>query len=195
MSSIFEQPWTLLIAAAFCLAVVFTIRQAFFEKSRAWHFAIPAIVAIAAFGLDILVKTDFEKINLVINKGMQAVENERPDDIAAIISPDYKDSYHSSKKMLMEHCRGVLGGIMFDKVRRSYSKIEITPPTATATIRVKSIFDEKTPPTRVPVRVIFTTMKLNFRKVGRKTWMIERAEVVDINNNKVRWRDFGYRLY
>ena len=195
MSNIFEQPWTLLIAAAFCLAVVFTIRQAFFEKSRLWHFAIPVIIAIAAFGLDILVKTDLEKINLVIKKGMNAVENERFHDIATILSPDYKDSYHSSKKMFMNNCLGFLTGIQFEKISKSYSKVEISGPTATANIRAKIIFDKKTPPTRVPAWQIHVTVKLNFRKVSRKTWMIERAEVTHINNYKVRWREFSYRQF
>ncbi len=195
MSNIFEQPWILLTAAAFCLAVIITIRQAFPEKRRAWQLVIPAIVVIAAFGLDILVQTDLEKINLLIKTGMSAVENETPDVIETIISPDYRDSYHDSKQMLMEHCRNLLSGLEIEKNKKLDLQIEMSAPTATITLKVLTKFDEQGRPIQLPTRFLTTRLRLNLTKGGGKKWLIERAEVLEINNQHIGWRDFGYRSY
>jgi hypothetical protein len=195
MSSIFEQPWTMLTGAAFCLVVIITIRQAFPEKRRAWQFAIPALLAAIAFGLDVFVKTDFEKINLLIETGMNAVENESATAIGTIISPDYRDSYHESKEILMEHCRHLLKGLKIARNRKLDLKIEISSPTAKVSLKVLTRFDEQGLPKQLPTPFLTTRLRLNLKKGREKKWLIERAEVLEINNQRIGWRDFRYRPY
>ena len=195
MSNIFEQPWTMLTGAAFCLVVIITIRQAFPEKRRAWQFAIPALLAVAAFGLDEFVKTDLEKINLLIEAGMKAVENESTTAIGAIISPDYQDSYHESKETLMEHCRNLLKGLKISKNKKLDLQIEISAPTATVFLKALTRFDEQGMPKQLPTPFLTTRLKLNLKKGRGKKWLIERAEVLEINNQRIGWKDFRYRSY
>ncbi len=195
MTNIFEQPWTLLTGAAFCLVVIITIRQAFPEKCRAWQFAIPVIVAIAAFGFDILIQTNLEKINTLIKTGMNAVENETPDMIGKIISPNYGDSYHESKRMLMTHCRNLLSGLKVEKNKKLDLQIEMSQATATVYLKVMTIFDEEGLPNHFPARFLITKLRLNLTKGRRKKWLVERAEVIEINNNRVGWKDLSYRSY
>jgi hypothetical protein len=195
MSNIFEQPWTLLTGAVLCLVVIITVRQAFPEKRRTWQFAIPAIVAMAAFGFDILVQTNLEKINTLIKTGMDAVENEMPDNIGALISPDYRDSYHDSKKTLMAHTRNLLSGLKVERNKKLDLQIEISEATATAHLKVMTIFDEQSLPSHFPARFLITKLKLNLTKGSRKKWLIECAEVLEINNNRVGWTDVSYRSY
>jgi hypothetical protein len=195
MSYIFEQPWLLLTAAALSLAVTITIRQAFLEKSRPWHFSIPVLLVIAAFGLDFFIRTDLEKINLLIKTGMRAVENDRPDLIDRIISPDYFDSYHSSKDMLMEHCRNILNRLKIEKNKKLDMKIETSPPTAAINLEVLTKFDEGKLPKEFPARFVKTKLKLNLEKVRGKKWLIKRLEPLEINNHRARWKDVSSWSY
>ena len=108
MFNIFEQPWTLLVVAILTLPVLLMLRRIFPDKRHWWQWLLPPFLAVAAFGLDLLVQTDLEKINEVINTGIKAVENEDCASIEAIISDNYHDSYHNTKKHLMYHCRARL---------------------------------------------------------------------------------------
>jgi hypothetical protein len=189
MSSIFEQPWTMLTGAAFCLVVIITIRQAFPDKRRAWQFAIPALLAVAAFGLDEFIKTDLEKINLLIETGMNAVENETPDVIGTIISPDYRDSRHNSKQILMAHCRSLLKELKIEKNKKLELNIEISAPTATVLLKVLTRFDEQGLSKQLPTPFLTTRLKLYLEKTREKQWLIGRAEVLEINNQRIEWKD------
>ena len=55
-------------------------------------------LTIAAFAFDVLVDTDREKINAVIEKAVDAVENENCTAIGEVIAENYRDSYHRTKK-------------------------------------------------------------------------------------------------
>ena len=61
MLNIFEQPWTLIIAAIVILLVTLIIQRSSGEKQPWWQWFLPVLLAAAAFGLDMLVQTDLEK--------------------------------------------------------------------------------------------------------------------------------------
>jgi hypothetical protein len=73
--------------------------------------------------------------------------------------------------------------------------MEIATPTATATLIVLTKFDKQALPAQVPTRSLTTKLKLNLKKDSRGKWLIERVEVLAINNQSVRWGDFSYRHY
>ena len=126
MSVIFEQPWPLLITAGVVLLLVVIFRSVFPQKRRWWQWLLPAVLAVAAFGLDFLVKTDLEKINAVIKTGTKAVEEENPDAIEAIIADNYRDSYHKTKDELMRHCRIVLEEPLVEKSIKRIQSIKLS---------------------------------------------------------------------
>ncbi|MHC4215343.1 MAG: hypothetical protein ACYSWP_18430, partial [Planctomycetota bacterium] len=66
MLEIFEQPWTLLGAAVLVLFGILTFRSFCPEKRRWWQLLVPVFLIALAFGTDLLVQTDREKINAVI---------------------------------------------------------------------------------------------------------------------------------
>ena len=105
MFDIFQQPWTLLIVAILVLFAMLISRRIFPENRHRWQWLLPAFLSVAAFGLDLLVQTDLEKIHAVIDTGIKAVEEENPDAIAPVISSNYRDSYHKSKAQLISHSR------------------------------------------------------------------------------------------
>ena len=189
MSNIFEQPWTLLIIAILVLLVVLMFRRILPEKRHWGQWLLPAFLAVAAFGFDLLVKTDLEKINAVINTGIKAVEEENSDAIEAIISDNYHDSYHNTKKDLMRHCRARLSKPLVAKNKKRPPIIEISPPNATVVVTVIVHFDKQSSVYQDIQRLIQTKSKINLQKQQDGRWLINRAEILEINRQRASWRD------
>ena len=103
MSDIFEQPWTLVFAGFIVLIIVWIWQAVFFDKSKVWQWFIPAVIVIAGFGLDYFIKTDTEKIHGKIKTLVEAAEEEDCETIGKLISEDYGDSHHNSKRKLLNY--------------------------------------------------------------------------------------------
>ncbi len=188
MFSIFEQPWTLLGAAVITLFGVFTYRSFVPEKRYWWQFLIPVFIAAIAFGLDSIVQTDLEKINSLINKGMKAVEEEDTGAIDAIISADYKDSYHNSKERLMNHCNRELSRSLVEKNKKMSLQLEMSPPTATADLTVLMVFEKDSFVAQNYRPFLSVKVKLYLQKEQDNMWLINRAELLEIDRQRVSWR-------
>jgi len=189
MFDIFEQPWTLLIVAILVLLVMLMLRRIFPEKRHWGQWLLPAFLTVAAFGLDLLVKTDTEKINAVINTAVKAVEEENPDAIEAIISDNYHDSYHNTKRDLIYHCRARLSEPLVEKNKKRAPIIEISSPKATVTLTVIIHFDKQSSVYQDIQRLIQTKSKINLQKQQDGRWLINRVEILEINMQRAKWRD------
>jgi hypothetical protein len=211
MSDIFEQPWTLLITAIVVLLVMLIVRRIFPEKRRSWQWLLPCFLGVAAFGLDLLVKTDTEKIKAVIHTAVKAVEKENPDAVEPIISANYRDSYHNTKKALMHHCRTTLSQPLVEKNITRILAIEIPPvetgllprrgsgtagrhgwqpkTTATAIFTVRIVFDKQSYVYQNFRRIMLTKLKLDLQKQPDNRWLINRAELLEIGTQPVKWQD------
>ena len=188
MFNFFEQPWTLLITAILVLLVMLMLRRILPAKKHWWQLALPAFLAIAAFVLDSSVKTDLEKINAVINIGAKAVEKENPDAIKAIISENYRDSYHNTKKILMRYCRIVLSKPLVEKNYKTILSIEISQPKATVILTARIVFDKRSYVADFN-RLMLTKVKLELQKERDGQWLINQAEIFEINRQPAKWRD------
>ncbi|MBN2456088.1 MAG: hypothetical protein JXB29_06065 [Sedimentisphaerales bacterium] len=187
MWNIFEQPWGLLLLSFISFLVVLILQSMWPEVFRGWFWLISACLAIAAFGLDIFVKTDNEQIVGIIKAGMEAVERQDSDFIETIISDEYEDSYHNSKDYLMLYCRALLSKPLVEKNRKLNLSVEISPPQATATLAALTRFDEKSDIFAYK-QFMLTKTKFNFYKYG-DNWLIRRAEVLEIDRHPVSWED------
>lgn len=188
MFNIFQHPWTLLIAAVIVLLVMLILRSILPEKRRWWQLALPLFLVLAAFGLDQLVQTDLEKINSVIATAVEAFEEENADVIEAIISEDYYDSYHNTKKELIYYCRMLLSEPLVAKNVKRIVQIEIEGPKATAVFTVRTLFDERSYVYDLK-RLMFTKMELSLQKQRSNQWLINRTEVLEIDKQLVNWKD------
>ncbi len=191
MSDIFEQPWTLLIVAILVLFVILILRRIFPEKRHWWQLALPTFLIAAAFGLDFLVQTDSEKINTVINTMVEAIEEEDPDAIEQIISDNYRDSYHSTKEILIYYCRMKLSEPLVEKNIKRVLSIEISPPktTATAIFTVRTVFDKQSYVYQNFKPIMLTKIKLDLRKGPGNNWLVSRVEILEIGGQTAKWRD------
>ena len=176
----------LAIVALLALQIIHIIRT---YQRRRWQWFLPIVLIVAAFGLDLLVKTDLEKINTVISTIQRASEQENCNAIGALISADYSDSFHNTKDALMNHCRRLLSEPL---VRRS-SEIglirEISPPKAAVTLIVIIHFDKQSRIFREYRSLVKLKIKLDLQKEQGKRWLINQAEILEANQHPVSWRD------
>jgi hypothetical protein len=191
MFDIFEQPWTLLGISVIVFFVVLTIRSVFPEKQHWWQWAIPAAIAVAAFGLDFLVTTNLEKIHSLIKTAIKAVEQEDCLAIENIIADDYRDSRHRSKEALMAHCRAELTPPCVEENRKLAVLVELSPPEATATLSLLIKFDRDSRVTREYKRYALIKTKLYLQKQPNKKWLINQVEILEIDKMPFSWEEAG----
>jgi low affinity Fe/Cu permease len=188
MLNIFEQPWTLLGVSVIALLVILTIRSVWPERRHWWQLLIPVAIAAAGFGLDFFVQTDLEKINALIDTEIKAVEEEDCNAIESIIAGNYRDSFHNTKEDLMSHCRMQLTPGLVAKNKKSACLVELSPPTATATIFVLITFEKDSYISQEYKSSLLVKAKLYLQKQLDKSWLITRAEVLEIDRQPVNWR-------
>jgi len=189
MFDFFEQPYTLIGAAVLVLFGVLTFRSVVPEKRHWWQLLLPVFVAAAAFGLDTLVQTDLEKINSVINTVIKAVEEEDCNAIEAIIAENYRDSYHNTKRHLLTHCRQRLTPSLIEKNKKRACLVQLSSPNATATLFMLTTFDKKSSISVNYKSVLFLKIEFRLQKQHDKTWLINRAEILELDRQPANWSD------
>ncbi len=189
MFAIFEQPWTLLIVAILVFFVMLIIRSISPEKLHWWQWLLPPLLVVAAFGLDFLIETDLEKINAVINTAVLAVEDEDPDSIELIIADNYSDSYHSTKSVLMSHCKATLSEPLVEKNIKRIVSIDIQPPRATTIFTVRILFDKQSYVYQSFKPEVLTKVKVDLQKELNNQWFINRVELLAIDLQPADWQN------
>jgi hypothetical protein len=187
MWNIFEQPWTMLGAAVLVLLGVLTFRSIWSEKRRPWQWLLPAGVAVLGVGLDLGVTTDLEKINHVIKTGLKAVETEDCAALARLVADDYQDSYHKNKESLLGQCRTRLVPPAIQKVRKIGAQVEVSPPHAKAILTMWFTFDKDSFWAQAYKPTALITVELHFRKQPDRTWLLNRAEVREVDKTPITW--------
>jgi hypothetical protein len=187
MFEIFEQPWTLVGAAVLVFFGMLTFRSFFPEKRRWWQLLVPVLITVAAFGADMLVQTDREKINSVIDTAIKAVQQEDCSAIEAIIADNYSDSYHSTKKQLLDHCRRELSKPLVEKGKKTGLLIDISDSNATAILFTKIIFDKNSYISQNYKSFLLVKARLSLRKQPDKRWLISRIEILELDQQPTNW--------
>lgn len=186
VSQIFETPWPVLTVAFIALAVVVIIRQTWPDKRRWWQLLIPAVLAAGGFGLEHFIETDYEKIESLINSGIQAVIKQDIGRIDRIISPDYSDSRHRSKASLMGYCRDLLAQPFVERIKKQQEQIIISAPEAEAELSVRlHLHPQNT--YALGGTLMYVKMKLYLAKTPYGNWLISRTEIISINNQPFGW--------
>ena len=179
----------MITAAVIVLLILLMFRWLSPGKCRWWLWLLPVFLVVAAFGLDFLVETDLEKINAVINKGVKAVEDEDPDAIETVIADNYNDSYHSSKSVLMAHCREVLSEPLIEKNIKRIVSIDIQPPKATAIFTVRILFDKQSYVYQSFKQQMLAKVKVDLQKQPDGRWLINRVELLEIDLHPAKWQN------
>lgn len=189
MYNIFEHPWTLLIVAAATLVIVFIFRAVRPEK-RSWlQFMIPLFIAALAFGVDLFVETDREAVNRIVKVCINASVNEQPEVIDPFIASDYSDSLRLGKTELMIYLEAILSELAIERFVKVDQTVELSGSEARVILKGFLFFDENSPVSKEIKPVMAITLELGLRKYPDATWQINRAEVLEIDKQPVRWKN------
>ncbi|OHB64201.1 MAG: hypothetical protein A2168_02850 [Planctomycetes bacterium RBG_13_50_24] len=187
MFDFFEQPYTLIGAAILVLFGILTFRSFCPEKRRWWQLFIPVFLAVAAFGADMLVQTDTEKINSLIKTALTALQQEDCNAIEATIANNYSDSYHSTKIQLMEHCRKELSKSLVEKGKNMGLLINISDSNAKAILFAQIIFDKGSYISQNYKSFLLVKARLSLRKQPDKRWLISSIEILELDRQPTNW--------
>jgi hypothetical protein len=190
MFNVFEKPWGLLTLAVVVLLILLMVRRILPEKHRWWQLLLPALLAVAAFGLDRLVQTDLEKINAVIDIAVKAAEQENPDALEPIISEDYSDQYHETKKALILHFGRTFSEPLIEKNIKRILQIELSPSktTAEATFTVRVVFDKRSYVYQQTYKqIMLAKVKVHLQKEQDK-WLINQADLLELDRQPFDWQ-------
>jgi hypothetical protein len=189
MPGIFDKPWTLLGAAVLVLFGMLTFRSIFPEKRRWWQLPVPLLLAFAAFSVDMLVQTDLEKINSVINTALKAVQQRDYNAIEAAIADNYSDSYHGTKLQLMAYCRKELQRSLIKKIKKTGLLPDISDSNAKAILFATVIFDENSYISQNYKSFLLVKARLSLQKQTDKRWLINRIEILEIDRLPRSWKE------
>ena len=159
-----------------------------YERHR-WQWFLPIALAVAAFGLDFIVKTDLERINKLISVARKAAEQEDFDAIAALISPDYSDSFHNTKDGLMSHCRRLMSEPLIETTKKMGMWIDISSPKAEVTFTSIIHFEKQSHVYKNYRPFVTFKIRLHLQKERDKRWLIHRTEVLEISGQPFKWQD------
>jgi len=186
VSQIFETPWPVLTGAIIVLAVVVIIRQTWPDKRQWWQLVIPVVLGATAFGLDYCFDTDYEKIESLINSGIEAVIEQDIGRIDRIVAPDYSNSRHRSKASLMAYCRDLLAQPFVQRIKKQQEQVTISAPEAEVELSVRlHLHPQNT--YAMGGTIMYVKMKLYLAKTPYGNWLISSSEIISINNQPMGW--------
>ena len=186
MDSIFQSPWILIVTSAVVWLIAGIIRVSFPEKKRWWHMLVPVVIFAAAFGMDHFVKTDLEKVNALIDRGIEAAVAADISGIDSIIAENYSDRAHNSKADFMSVCRKYFRKPMLESIRRSYYKVAING--ASAVIDMNAVVHLLAQNSHAAgIQMVAVKLKIECIRNSEKKWSISSVDLVELNNNPVNW--------
>ena len=188
MWNIFEYPWTgivIALAIQMLLTIIHIIKP---NTRKLWHTAIPLFIIVLAFGVDHFVKTDNEKIEILIAEALDATQAEDLGRVNAIIADDYDDSYNGSKEQIMNFCRKWLSTPFIQKNSLLGKQVELHDRNAVVILSVVTQIEPSNEASAM-VKVLSTTSRISLAKYGDK-WLIKGVQITQINGQPTRWGDF-----
>ena len=178
MFNVTEQPWTIVGIAIVSAVVIWIIQAVTPQKKKLWLWFIPVVIALAGFATDYFLKSDTEKITTTVYQAVKAVESENIDQLKPLIAESYTDSFHTSKKALLDNFMSRLTEPTFKKAIPGIVEINITPQAdnATVSLNVRVIFEETNFVAQVYKQRFETQLELTLIKHSQN-WLISSVEL------------------
>ena len=88
------------------LAIIHVIKP---DSSKFWHILFRSQSSLIGIGVERMVQTDLEKINVLIKQCLTYTADEDIKGIERYLLPDYSDSRNTSKNAAMEFCNAWFG--------------------------------------------------------------------------------------
>jgi hypothetical protein len=189
MWNIFEHWWTAIIVALavqIVLAIIHIIKPG---TRKLWHILIPLIILAGGIGVEWFVQTDMEKVKILLSRSLTATENEDMAAIDAILAPDYSDSVNNSKDAFMTYCkRWFSRPLIAQNKLPNPPEITINAPNAQINLSVVIHLDSRSE-YYGDVRLVLIKLRLHLYRYAGGKWLIKSAELLEINNQRVKWNE------
>ena len=189
ISKIFETPVPLLLAALMVFMIVHTI-SSMLKKRRIWLLCLPWIMALMAFGCDILVQTDREQIKSQIQALLKSCQNGDCHLLRRLVSPEYQDTIHTGPESLISDAEQGFSRNPIVSIKRLNDAIQqLNPPEATVGLAVMVRFEEggQIAATYKPVFIVVVRIDLLYSSAKQK-WLIKTIEIVEIDKQNTKWK-------
>ncbi|MBP8304706.1 MAG: hypothetical protein KBE04_11330 [Phycisphaerae bacterium] len=188
MWNVFEQPWTLLVAAVLTFPAVMTFRALYPDKERRWQLAVPFCVAGLALGLDLLVATDLEQVRALVRSTLKAARAEDIPRLERLLASDYRDSYHRDRQQLLDHARTALARSPIAKIQVLGQSIDpIEPPDARAALSLMVGFDPNSLVAQTYRPFVFVGLEWSLSRQPGGPWLVRTIELTEVDRNPVSW--------
>jgi hypothetical protein len=187
MWNIFEHWWTAILIALVVQATLAIMHIVKPHTRKLWHLLIPIAIIAAGISVERLVKTDFEKVNILLTTCTNAAARQDPATIESLLAPNYSDSCLNSKEAAMEYARRWLGRPLIKSLRIHSAQIQINRPTAEINFSVILQLDPKSDFAEMAQLPLLVKVKLYAGRTAKGAWLINRAELLEINNQPVKW--------
>ena len=188
MFNIFQQPWTLIVVGTVCLPAALVFRAVFADKRRWWQLVLPFAIVGLAFGLDLIVKTDYEKIRTALSRAVDSFEAQRISPIEEVIADDYTDPANDSRELILAYCEGLFHFAGVKKISTLGEEITIEKQRAKFTAEVMVRFADESEIARMGKPFMLVKGRLLLRKTDDKKWLIYSSELLEIDRKGVTWR-------
>lgn len=185
--NIFETPWLIIIIAVLSWVVI-TLVSMFRGMQKNYHkLLIPLLLGAVAFPVDLLVKTDYEKIDHAIKVLTASAINMTPENIEPFISENYSDIKHKSKSRLLIFYKSTFSEPNIQKVNRSYFNIAVDENKATCQMNLVIRLNPESPYAAF-ANIMSVEINAFFAKNKDKQWLLTGSELISVNNTPMSWK-------
>lgn len=182
--NILEQPWTLAVIGLLAELAVLIGARFWPLKVRRKHLLIGPILIVLGLGLDYLVATDREKIEVVIATVVKATEEENAEQIIECIGPTYHGRLEDSRELFAHFCRQLFSQPQIQKNRVLDQQLQLDETKATVRITALSQLDERSQWAQWLLRAN-TVWEVRFEKQPDKSWLIVWIDLVELNGERM----------
>ena len=188
MFNIFQQPWTLIVTATICLLIVLIFRSVFIDKRKWWQLALPFVIVGLAFGLDFIVKTDYEKINTALYRALEGFEAQQISPIEEVIADDYADPVNASRDLILAYCQGLFHFAVVRKISVIHKEIIIEGHRAIFTAEAVVHFAEESDIAKMGKSLMLVKGRLFLKKTHDRKWLIYSSELLELDRKSINWQ-------
>ena len=156
-------------------------------EERRWRLLLPLAGVLIAFGVDYFVKTDHEKIDILVTVLTESAVDGDLSQLEAIISENYSDAKNKSKRHLLAFCKPIYGRSHIQKINRKYFDINVTRPNAKCDLDMVVILNPESS-YAMAGNIVALETRLHLSRSDDGMWQIISSEILKANNYDVSWK-------
>lgn len=148
----------------------------------------PFVIVGLAFGLDFIVKTDYEKINTALYRALEGFEAQQISPIEEVIADDYADPVNASRDLILAYCQGLFHFAVVRKISVIHKEIIIEGHRAIFTAEAVVHFAEESDIAKMGKSLMLVKGRLFLKKTHDRKWLIYSSELLELDRKSINWQ-------